>query len=153
MRIERPIYLDQMKRSRGNGFIKIITGIRRCGKSYLLKTLFKDFLLSDGIPESHVFVIDLEDRTQSAFKDPDYLLEQVGIWMKDNSFSYYILIDEVQEVRDFASVLATLNLKANIEIYVTGSNSKFLSKDVVTEFRGRGDEIHLTQKPLPDSLS
>ena len=142
MRIERPVYLNELIRSRGNGSIKIITGIRRCGKSYLLKTLFKDYLLQEGIPANHIIVIDLEDRKQSAFKDPDYLINYVDKAMTDSRI-YYILIDEVQEVGDFVSVLASLNLKDNSEIYVSGSNSKFLSKDVATEFRGRGDEIHI----------
>lgn len=131
-----------MIRSRGNDFIKIITGLRRCGKSYLLKTLFRDYLFNEGVPADHIIVIDLEDRTQSAFKDPDYLLSAVSKAMMDQAI-YYILIDEVQEVKDFVSVLSTLNLKPNVELYVTGSNSKFLSKDIETEFRGRGDEIHM----------
>lgn len=142
MRINRPVYLDKMIRSRGNDFIKIITGLRRCGKSYLLKTLFRDYLLNEGVPADHIIVIDLEDRTQAAFKDPDYLLSAVSKAMMDQAI-YYILIDEVQEVKDFVSVLSTLNLKPNVELYVTGSNSKFLSKDIETEFRGRGDEIHM----------
>ena len=145
MRIERPVYLNELLRSRGNGSIKIVTGIRRCGKSYLLKTLFKDHLLNEGILADHIIIIDLEDRAQAAFKNPDYLMNYVDKAMMDNE-TYYILIDEIQEVDDFVSVLASLNLKDNIEIYVTGSNSKFLSKDVATEFRGRGDEIHM--RPL-----
>ena len=142
MRIERPVYLNELVRSRGNGSIKIVTGIRRCGKSYLLKTLFKDHLLKEGISADHIIVIDLEDRKRAAFKDPDYLMDYIDKAMMDSE-TYYILIDEVQEVGDFVSVLASLNLKDNTEIYVTGSNSKFLSKDVATEFRGRGDEIHM----------
>ena len=141
MRIERPVYLNELIRSKGNGSIKIITGIRRCGKSYLLKILFRDHLLKDGIPADHIIVIDLEDRKQAAFKDPDYLMDYIDKAMMDSE-TYYILIDEVQQIGDFVSVLASLNLKDNTEIYVTG-NSKFLSKDVATEFRGRGDEIHM----------
>ena len=142
MKIERPVYLNELIRSKGNGAIKIITGIRRCGKSYLLKILFRDHLLKDGIPADHIIVIDLEDRKQAAFKDPDYLMDYIDNAMMDSE-TYYILIDEVQQIGDFVSVLASLNLKDNTEIYVTGSNSKFLSKDVATEFRGRGDEIHM----------
>ena len=152
MRIERPVYLNELIRSRGNGSIKIITGIRRCGKSYLLKTLFKDHLLKEGVPADHIIVIDLEDRKQKAFKDPDCLMDYVEKTMADNQ-TYYILIDEVQEVGDFVSVLASLNLKDNAEIYVTGSNSKFLSKDVATEFRGRGDEIHMYPFSFGEYLS
>ncbi|MBQ4390245.1 MAG: ATP-binding protein [Bacteroidales bacterium] len=142
MKIERPVYLNELIRSKGNGSIRIITGIRRCGKSYLLKILFRDHLLKDGIPADHIIVIDLEDRKQAAFKDPDYLMDYIDKAMMDSE-TYYILIDEVQQIGDFVSVLASLNLKDNTEIYVTGSNSKFLSKDVATEFRGRGDEIHM----------
>ena len=152
MRIERPVYLNEMIRSRGNGSIKIITGIRRCGKSYLLKTLFKDHLLKEGIPADHIIIIDLEDRKQKAFKDPDCLMDYVEKAMADSQ-TYYIIIDEVQEVGDFVSVLASLNLKDNTEIYVTGSNSKFLSKDVATEFRGRGDEIHMYPFSFSEYLS
>ena len=152
MRIERPVYLNELVRSRGNGSIKIVTGIRRCGKSYLLKTLFKDHLLKEGISADHIIVIDLEDRAQAAFKDPDYLMDYVKNAMTDSE-TYYILIDEVQEVGDFVSVLASLNLKDNAEIYVTGSNSKFLSKDVATEFRGRGDEIHMFPLSFCEYLS
>lgn len=98
--------------------------------------------MKDGIPADHIIVIDLEDRKQAAFKDPDYLMDYIDKAMMDSE-TYYILIDEVQQIGDFVSVLASLNLKDNTEIYVTGSNSKFLSKDVATEFRGRGDEIHM----------
>ena len=115
MRIERPVYLNKLVRSRGNGSIKILTGIRRCGKSYLLKTLFKDYLLNEGISVDHIIVIDLEDRAQAAFKDPDYLMSYVENAMTDGE-TYYILIDEVQQVSDFVSVLASLNLKDNAEI-------------------------------------
>lgn len=152
MRIERPVYLDQMVRSRGNGSVKIVTGLRRCGKSYLLKVLFKEYLLREGVPADHILVIDLEDRTQAKFKNPDYLLNQVSDTMRDSG-TYYILIDEVQEVRDFIDVISTLNLKPNAEVYVTGSNSRFLSKDVVTEFRGRGDEIHMYPLSFGEYLS
>ena len=152
MRIERPVYLNELVRSRGNGSIKIVTGIRRCGKSYLLKTLFKDHLMKEGISTDHIIVIDLEDRAQAAFKDPDYLMDYVKNAMADSE-TYYILIDEVQEMGDFVSVLASLNLKDNAEIYVTGSNSKFLSKDVATEFRGRGDEIHMFPLSFCEYLS
>lgn len=152
MRIERPVYLDRLVRSRGNGSVKIVTGLRRCGKSYLLKVLFKEYLLQEGVPADHIIVIDLEDRTQAAFKNPDFLLDQVGKAMPDSG-TYYILIDEVQEVHDFVAVLSTMNLKPNAEVYVTGSNSKFLSKDVVTEFRGRGDEIHMYPLSFGEYLS
>lgn len=112
MRIERPVYLNELVRSRGNGSIKIVTGIRRCGKSYLLKTLFKDHLMKEGISTDHIIVIDLEDRAQAAFKDPDYLMDYVKNAMADSE-TYYILIDEVQEMGDFVSVLASLNLKGS----------------------------------------
>ena len=152
MDIERDIYLNRIISFMWDGQVKVITGIRRCGKSYLLKTLFKAHLLKEGISADHIIVIDLEDRAQAAFKDPDYLMDYVKNAMADSE-TYYILIDEVQEMGDFVSVLASLNLKDNAEIYVTGSNSKFLSKDVATEFRGRGDEIHMFPLSFCEYLS
>ena len=122
--------------------IKIVTGLRRVGKSYLLKTLFKEYLLGEGIRKDHVLIIDLEDRRNKAFRDPDYLLDWVDAQMKDEE-QYYIIIDEVQRVDEFVDMLGTLVGKENADVYVTGSNSHFLSSDIATEFRGRGDEIHV----------
>ena len=134
--------MQQLIESKDNGLIKIVTGLRRVGKSYLLKTLFKEYLLGEGIRKDHVLIIDLEDRRNKAFRDPDYLLDWVDAQMKDEE-QYYIIIDEVQRVDEFVDMLGTLVGKENADVYVTGSNSHFLSSDIATEFRGRGDEIHV----------
>ncbi len=142
MQIERPIYLQQLIDSKDNGLIKIVTGLRRVGKSYLLKTLFKKHLLSEGVKKDHILIIDLEDRKNKDFRDPDYLLDWVDKLMHDDE-QYYIIIDEVQRVEEFVDMLGSLVVKENADVYVTGSNSHFLSSDIATEFRGRGDEIHV----------
>ena len=142
MIVNRDTYIDQLVRSKGNGLIKIVTGIRRSGKSFLLKKLFRQRLLDDGVQDDHIIIIDMESRKNKTFKDPDYLLDWVDNAMKDDS-TYYIIIDEVQEVNDFVEVLSSLSVTEGADVYVTGSNSRFLSTDVVTEFRGRGDEIHV----------
>lgn len=142
MQIERPIYLQQLIDSKDNGLIKIVTGLRRVGKSYLLKTLFKKHLLSEGINKDHILIIDLEDRKYKDFRNPDYLLDWVDKQMIDDE-QYYIIIDEVQRVDEFVDMLGSLVVKDNADVYVTGSNSHFLSSDIATEFRGRGDEIHV----------
>ena len=134
--------MQQLIESKDNGLIKIVTGLRRVGKSYLLKTLFKEYLLGEGIRKDHVLIIDLEDRRNKAFRNPDYLLDWVDAQMKDEE-QYYIIIDEVQRVDEFVDMLGTLVGKENADVYVTGSNSHFLSSDIATEFRGRGDEIHV----------
>ena len=142
MQIERPIYLQQLIDSKDNGLIKIVTGLRRVGKSYLLKTLFKKHLLSVGVKKDHILIIDLEDRKNKDFRNPDYLLDWVDKQMHDDE-QYYIIIDEVQRVEEFVDMLGSLVVKENADVYVTGSNSHFLSSDIATEFRGRGDEIHV----------
>lgn len=142
MQIERPIYLQQLIDSKDNGLIKIVTGLRRVGKSYLLKTLFKKHLLSEGINKDHILIIDLEDRKYKDFRNPDYLLDWVDKQMIDDE-QYYIIIDEVQRVDEFVDMLGSLVVKDNADVYVTGSNSHFFSSDIATEFRGRGDEIHV----------
>lgn len=152
MVIERHRYIDQLSRSKGNGLIKIVTGLRRSGKSFLLKKLFRRHLLGEGVQEDHILVIDLENRKNKAFKDPDYLLDWVVQQMADND-TYYIIIDEVQEVADFVEVLSSLSVTEGADVYVTGSNSRFLSSDVVTEFRGRGDEIHVWPLSFKEFMS
>ena len=142
MIINRDRYIESLIRSKGNGLIKIITGLRRSGKSFLLKRLFRQHLLDEGVPEEHILIIDMESRRNKAFKNPDYLLDWVEKMMVDDD-TYYIIIDEVQKVEDFVEVLSTLYVMNNVDVYVTGSNSHFLSSDVVTEFRGRGDDIHI----------
>lgn len=152
MVIDRHRYIDQLSRSKGNGLIKIVTGLRRSGKSFLLKKLFRRHLLEEGVQEDHILVIDLENRKNKAFKDPDYLLDWVVQQMADND-TYYIIIDEVQEVADFVEVLSSLSVTEGVDVYVTGSNSRFLSSDVVTEFRGRGDEIHVWPLSFKEFMS
>lgn len=142
MIVNRTTYINQLLRSKGNGLIKIVTGIRRAGKSFLLKKLFCQKLIEEGVQEDHILIIDLESRKFKAFKDPDYLLNWVDEQKKDDS-TYSVIIDEVQQMTDFVEVLSTLSLTEGLDVYVTGSNSHFLSSDVVTEFRGRGDEIHV----------
>ena len=142
MIVNRYRYIEQLSRSKNNGLIKIITGLRRSGKSFLLKKLFHQHLLDEGVREDHILVIDMESRKNKEFKNPDYLLDWVEKMMIDYE-TYYIIIDEVQEVEDFVEVLSSLSVTEGADVYVTGSNSRFLSSDLVTEFRGRGDEIHV----------
>lgn len=142
MIVNRYRYIEQLSRSKNNGPIKIITGLRRSGKSFLLKKLFHQHLLDEGVREDHILVIDMESRKNREFKNPDYLLDWVEKMMIDYE-TYYIIIDEVQEVEDFVEVLSSLSVTEGADVYVTGSNSRFLSSDLVTEFRGRGDEIHV----------
>lgn len=142
MIVNRYRYIEHLSRSKNNGLIKIITGLRRSGKSFLLKKLFRQHLLDEGVREDHILVIDMESRKNREFKNPDYLLDWVEKMMIDDE-NYYIIIDEVQEVEDFVEVLSSLSVTEGADVYVTGSNSRFLSSDVVTEFRGRGDEIHV----------
>lgn len=140
--LKRTIYLDKLIQRKENNLIKIITGIRRCGKSYLLDPLFKNYLLSTGIKEDHIIKIDLDLRMNKDFLNPDYLDSYIRNQIKDEKM-YYVLLDEIQKVEDFESVLNGFLHMKNVDVYVTGSNSKFLSSDIVTEFRGRGDEIRV----------
>lgn len=142
MEIKRDFYLNEFIDRMDNGLIKIITGIRRCGKSYLLNTIFKNYLMEQGIDEQHIIQLSLDERKNKEYLAPDILDEYIRNLIKDNK-KYYILLDEIQEVKDFESVLIGFMHINNAEIYVTGSNSKFLSSDIVTEFRGRGDEIRV----------
>lgn len=142
MEIKRDIYLKKLITSKHNGMIKIITGMRRCGKSYLLLTLFCNHLKDTGIQDSHIIRVDLENRRNKALRDPDALLRYIDSKITDNEM-YYILLDEVQHVNEFEDVLNSYLKIENVDVYVTGSNSKFLSKDVITEFRGRGCEIRV----------
>ena len=152
MIVNRSRYIDQLVRSKGNGLIKIVTGLRRSAKSFLLKKLFRQHLLDEGVAEDHIIIIDMESRKNKSFRDPDYLLDWIEKEMKDDS-TYYIIIDEVQEVNDFVEVLSTLSVTEGTDVYVTGSNSRFLSSDVVTEFRGRGDEIHVWPLSFAEFMS
>lgn len=138
--IARPIYLQKIIESRHNHLIKILTGVRRCGKSYLLFILYAAWLKEHGVDDSHIIQIDLEDRRNKALRDPDNLLNYIDSKMVDDSM-YYIMIDEIQHVAEFEDVLNSYLKVMNADVYVTGSNARFLSKDVITTFRGRGDEI------------
>ena len=148
MQIQRNFYLQQLIDGKQNGLIKIITGIRRCGKSYLLFTLFHQYLKSTGVEEDHVIKVALDDIESAELREPLSLYRFIKSKMVDDRL-YYILLDEVQLVPRFEEVLNSLLRIENADVYVTGSNSKFLSSDIITEFRGRGDEIHL----YPLSLS
>lgn len=140
--IARDKYLRDLINRMNNGMIKVVTGIRRSGKSYLLFKLFYEYLLSQGVLESHIIKIELDQRKNRIYRDPDVILDYIETLIEDDK-QYYILLDEVQMLNDFEEVLNSLLHISNVDIYVTGSNSKFLSKDVITEFRGRGDEIHV----------
>lgn len=143
MEIKRDIYLKRLINSKHNDMIKIITGMRRCGKSYLLFTIFYNYLIEQGVDDNHIIQVDLEDRRNKALRNPDALLEYIDGKMTDRQM-YYILLDEVQHVKEFEDVLNSYLKVKNADVYVTGSNSRFLSKDVITEFRGRGEEIKVS---------
>ena len=142
MNIARDKYLRDLINRMNNGMIKVVTGIRRSGKSYLLFKLFYEYLLSQGVLESHIIKIELDQRKNRIYRNPDVILDYIETLIEDDK-QYYILLDEVQMLNDFEEVLNSLLHISNVDIYVTGSNSKFLSKDVITEFRGRGDKIHV----------
>ena len=142
MDIKRDKYLNDLINRMHNDMIKVVTGIRRCGKSYLLFHIFKNYLLEKGIPESHMIMIELDQRKNKKYRDPDAILDYIESRISDDE-PYYIILDEVQMLNEFEEVLNSLLHISNVDVYVTGSNSKFLSKDVITEFRGRGDEIHI----------
>lgn len=142
MEIKRDKYLNDLINRMHNGMIKVVTGIRRCGKSYLLFNIFKNFLLEQEVPASHIIMIELDQRKNKKYRDPDVILDYIESVIVDEE-QYYIMLDEVQMLQEFEEVLNSLLHIRNADVYVTGSNSKFLSKDVITEFRGRGDEIHI----------
>lgn len=152
MIIKRDHYLNQLIAGRHNRLIKIITGLRRCGKSYLLFNLFYNYLKDNGVDDSHIIKVDLEDRRNTALRDPDALLAHIDSKMKDNQM-YYILLDEVQKVPEFEDVLNSFLKIENADVYVTGSNSRFLSSDIITEFRGRGDQIHVYPLSFAEYMS
>ncbi len=145
MEIRRDKYLDLLIHSCGNRLIKVITGMRRCGKSYLLFTLFKNYLIKQGVKEDHIIGVNLENRLNKSLRDPDALLQYIDSRISSDG-QYYVMLDEVQMVSEFEDVLNSFLSISNVDVFVTGSNAKFLSKDVITEFRGRGDEIHV--RPL-----
>lgn len=142
MLISRDKYLDALKIRMNNHMVKVITGIRRCGKSYLVFKIFCNYLLESGVPEDHIIKIELDQRKNREYRDPDKILDYIDSLITDDK-QYYVLLDEVQMLKEFEEVLNSLLHIENIDVYVTGSNSKFLSKDIITEFRGRGDEVHV----------
>ena len=142
MIIQRPHYLNQLIALRHNGLIKIVTGIRRCGKSFLLSTLYAGWLKEQGVSHDHIIDINLEDRRNKSLRDPDNLLAFIDSKIKDDDM-HYIMIDEIQLVPEFEDVLNSYLNMPNVDVYVTGSNARFLSSNVRTEFAGRGDEIKL----------
>ena len=142
MEIKRDTYLNKLIRKRKNSLIKIVTGVRRCGKSYLLFRLFHDYLKNIGVEDDHIIEVSLDDRTNKALRDPDAMLAFIKESITDKE-DYYIVLDEVQYLPEFEDVLNSLLHIPNADVYVTGSNSKFLSSDLITQFRGRGDEIRV----------
>ena len=142
MKIGRDVYLNKLISKRHNGLIKVVTGMRRCGKSYLLFNLFKEYLVNEGVAENHIIEIAFDSFENKRYRDPEVLFPYIMEKMSDERM-YYVLLDEVQMLDDFESVLNSLGRKQNVDVYVTGSNPKFLSKDIITEFRGRGDEVHM----------
>lgn len=152
MEIKRNRYLNTLISKKHNGLIKVITGMRRCGKSYLLFTLFKEYLLSDGIDEDHIIEIAFDAFENKKYRDPDVLYPYLKEQIRDDAM-YYVLLDEVQLLAEFESILNSLIRMKNVDVYVTGSNARFLSKDVITEFRGRGDEVHMYPLSFAEFMS
>lgn len=152
MEIKRDRYLNTLISKKHNSLIKVITGMRRCGKSYLLFTLFKEHLLSDGVNEDHIIEIAFDAFENKKYRDPDVLYPYLKEQIKDDAM-YYVLLDEVQLLGEFESILNSLIRMKNVDVYVTGSNARFLSKDVITEFRGRGDEVHMYPLSFAEFMS
>ncbi|MBO4307820.1 MAG: ATP-binding protein [Bacteroidales bacterium] len=153
MKIERPKYIEQLMNARENGLVKIVTGIRRCGKSYLLSTLFDDELKNNGVDERNIMFINMESIKSRKYRDPELLFDAIESFCKSSNAMHYVIIDEVQMVEDFTELLNSLLHISNLDVYVTGSNSRFLSTDIATEFRGRSYEIHLLPLSFAEYLS
>ena len=152
MEIKRDRYLNTLISKEHNGLIKVITGMRRCGKSYLLFTLFKEHLLSEGVAEDHIIEIAFDAFENRKYRDPDVLYPYLKEQIKDDAM-YYVLLEEIQLLGEFESILNSLIRMKNVDVYVTGSNARFLSKDVITEFRGRGDEVHMHPLSFAEFMS
>ena len=152
MEIKRSYYLNKLISKRNNKLIKIVTGIRRCGKSYLLDPIFKNYLLDTGVSENHIIKLELDSIENEEYTDPKKLYEYVMKKAVEND-TYYVILDEIQKVPNFESVLNSFLRKPNLDVYVTGSNSKFLSSDIITEFRGRGDEIKVYPLSFSEFMS
>ena len=152
MEIERNYYLNKLIAKKENKLIKIITGIRRCGKSYLLEHIFKNYLINSGVKEDHIIKLALDSIENAEYLEGIKLYEHIMEKVKDND-TYYVILDEIQNVKNFESVLNSFLRKPNIDVYVTGSNSKFLSSDIITEFRGRGDEVKVYPLSFAEFMS
>lgn len=152
MEIKRDLYLNKLISKKHNGLIKVITGIRRCGKSFLLFTLFRNHLLEQGVEESHIIEMAFDTFENKKYRNPELMYPHIKEQISDDNM-YYILLDEVQLLEDFESVLNSLIRMKNVDVYVTGSNAKFLSKDIITEFRGRGDELHMSPLSFSEFMS
>lgn len=152
MEIKRDYYLNKLIAKKHNGLIKVITGIRRCGKSYLLFTLFKNHLTESGVDDDHIIEIPFDSFENKKYRDPEILYPYVKEQIADDGM-YYILLDEVQLLGEFESVLNGFMRMKNVDVYVTGSNARFLSKDIITEFRGRGDELHIQPLSFAEFMS
>lgn len=152
MVVKRDIYLNKLISKKHNGLIKVVTGVRRCGKSYLLFNLFKEHLLSEGVDKKHIIEIAFDAFENKQFQDPYVLMPYLKDQIADDEM-YYVLLDEVQLLGEFEAVLNSLIRMENVDVYVTGSNARFLSKDVITEFRGRGDEIHMFPLSFSEFMS
>lgn len=152
MVVKRDTYLNRLISKKHNGLIKVVTGVRRCGKSYLLFNLFKEHLLSEGVDKNHIIEIAFDAFENKQFQDPYVLMPYLKEQIADEKM-YYILLDEVQLLGEFEAVLNSLIRMENVDVYVTGSNARFLSKDVITEFRGRGDEIHMFPLSFSEFMS
>lgn len=152
MEIKRNYYLNKLISKQNNKLIKIVTGIRRCGKSYLLDPIFRNYLLDNGVDENHIIKLEFDSIENEEYTNPKKLYEYVMQKVVDND-TYYVILDEIQKVSDFESVLNSFLRKPNLDVYVTGSNSKFLSSDIITEFRGRGDEIRVYPLSFSEFMS
>lgn len=152
MKIERNKYLDELVSLRHNGMIKVITGMRRCGKSYLLFEFFRDYLEKNGVEQNHIIQVNLEDYDNRDLRNPDNLYSYVKSRIIDDEM-HYVLLDEVQMLGHFEDVLNGFLQRRNLDVYVTGSNARFLSKDIVTEFRGRGFEVKIYPLSFSEYMS
>lgn len=152
MVVRRDIYLNKLISKKHNGLIKVVTGVRRCGKSYLMFNLFKEHLLSTGVDKNNIIEIAFDAFENKRYQDPYVLMPYLKEQIADDKM-YYVLLDEVQLLGEFEAVLNSLIRMENVDVYVTGSNARFLSKDVITEFRGRGDEIHMFPLTFSEFMS
>ena len=152
MEIRRDTYLNKLISKRHNGLIKVITGVRRCGKSYLLFELFREYLRKSQVPDDHIIEMAFDAYENKKYRDPEIFFPYLAERINDQD-QYYVLLDEVQLLGDFESILNSLVRRKNVDVYVTGSNAKFLSKDIITEFRGRGDEVHMYPLTFAEFMS